>query len=68
MIEDTEESNDSAADELPDLDAAAPQAGHVSVLPEEILRLLDPKPGEIVLDCKLGRAGHASLITPFLGP
>jgi 16S rRNA (cytosine1402-N4)-methyltransferase len=59
------EPDESSADELPSFDAAI---GHVPVLPREVLELLDPKPGEIVLDCTLGRGGHASLITPRLAP
>lgn len=59
------EPEESTADELPSFDAGV---GHVPVLPREVLELLDPKPGEVVLDCTLGRGGHASLITPRLAP
>lgn len=41
---------------------------HVPVLPGEVLDWLDPGPGDVVLDCTLGRAGHASLIVPKLVP
>lgn len=42
--------------------------GHVPVLPAEVLDTLRPKPGEVMLDCTLGRSGHASLIAPRLAP
>lgn len=32
---------------------------HIPVLIEEVLRLLDPKPGEIVADCTTGLGGHS---------
>ena len=35
---------------------------------QEILRLLDPKPGEIALDCTVGWAGHAAELLRRLGP
>ncbi|MBI1374967.1 MAG: 16S rRNA (cytosine(1402)-N(4))-methyltransferase RsmH [Phycisphaera sp.] len=41
---------------------------HVPVMPDEVLTLLDPRPGEIVLDCTLGQGGHAARITPRLAP
>lgn len=33
---------------------------HIPVLLEEVLDLLDPRPGEVVVDCTLGRGGHAA--------
>ena len=42
--------------------------GHAPVLFEEVLGLLDPQPGEIFLDCTIGRGGHAAGIAPRLGP
>jgi 16S rRNA (cytosine1402-N4)-methyltransferase len=41
---------------------------HVSVLPAEVLRLLDPQPGETWVDCTVGGGGHARLIAEKLGP
>lgn len=45
---------------------AAP--AHVSVLAADVLRLLDPKPGQTVVDCTLGGGGHARLIAERVGP
>lgn len=42
--------------------------GHVAVLQAEVVDLLAPRPGQTVIDCTLGRGGHASLIVPRLGP
>jgi 16S rRNA (cytosine1402-N4)-methyltransferase len=35
---------------------------HVSVLLESVLRVLDPKPGKIIVDCTLGLGGHSAEI------
>lgn len=40
---------------------------HYPVLYEPVLKMTNPKPGDIVLDGTLGRGGHASLIIPHLG-
>src|SRR3982750_3644855 len=45
-----------------------PAAGHDPVLPDEVLHHLAPAPGQTVIDCTLGRAGHALLIANTLGP
>jgi len=42
-------------------------ARHVSVLPAETLRLLDPKPGETWVDGTVGAGGHARLIAEKIG-
>ena len=42
-------------------------SGHDPVLLDEVLRLLDPKPGETFIDCTVGRAGHSSAIAHRLG-
>ncbi len=45
-----------------------PPAGHDPVLIDEILETLAPQPGQTIVDCTLGRAGHASIIAERLGP
>ena len=39
---------------------------HLPVLPEEILALLHPEPGDVVVDCTAGRGGHALLLGQHL--
>ena len=41
---------------------------HTSVMPKEVLDLLDPKPGGVYLDGTLGGAGHARLILEKSAP
>ncbi len=41
---------------------------HIPVMPDEVVAQLAPRPGEVVLDCTLGRAGHAQLIMPMIAP
>ncbi len=43
-------------------------AAHVPVLAAELVEALDPRPGEIVVDCTFGAGGHARLIADLLGP
>ena len=40
---------------------------HIPVLPNEIMALLAPKPGEVVLDCTTGMGGHALLLSEAVG-
>jgi 16S rRNA (cytosine1402-N4)-methyltransferase len=40
---------------------------HVPVLPKETLQYLNPKPGEIFVDCTLGGGGHSELILEKIG-
>jgi len=37
------------------------ESDHVPVLAEEIVSLLDPRPGDTVVDGTFGAGGHASL-------
>jgi 16S rRNA (cytosine1402-N4)-methyltransferase len=41
---------------------------HVSVLPAEVLQLLDPQPGQVVVDATAGAGGHTRLLLEKLGP
>src|SRR3954454_6221992 len=41
---------------------------HEPVLADEVLELLDPRPGDVAIDCTVGGAGHARLIAERLGP
>jgi len=43
-------------------------SGHIPVLGEAVLAMLAPAPGRVVLDCTVGRAGHAAMIVPRLSP
>ena len=41
---------------------------HLSVMPDEVLFWLDPKPGQIMVDGTAGAGGHSVLIARKLGP
>lgn len=41
---------------------------HRSVMPDEVLSLLDPRPGDTVLDGTLGGGGHARLLLEAIAP
>lgn len=45
-----------------------PAGSHVPILLDKILEILNPKPGEVVVDCTLGYGGHASEILKRLQP
>ncbi len=45
-----------------------PAARHVPVLPDAVVRLLDPRPGQTWVDCTAGGGGHAKLIADRIGP
>ena len=44
-----------------------PAQGHDPVLLAEVLAHLNPRPGQVFVDCTLGRAGHSSAIAARLG-
>ena len=44
-----------------------PAEGHDPVLLDEVLKQLNPLPGQVFVDCTLGRAGHSSAIAAALG-
>ncbi|MBR6435040.1 MAG: 16S rRNA (cytosine(1402)-N(4))-methyltransferase, partial [Thermoguttaceae bacterium] len=41
---------------------------HVSVMPDEVLKYINPQPGQVVVDGTLGGAGHAKMIASRLAP
>jgi 16S rRNA (cytosine1402-N4)-methyltransferase len=41
---------------------------HEPVLAAELLQLLDPRPGQTIVDCTFGAGGHARLVAERLGP
>jgi 16S rRNA (cytosine1402-N4)-methyltransferase len=41
---------------------------HIPVLAGELIDLIDPRPGEVAVDCTVGGGGHARLIADRLGP
>ena len=43
-------------------------ATHEPVLVDAVLELLDPRPGDVVVDCTFGGGGHARRIAERLGP
>ena len=45
-----------------------PAGTHRSIMVEEILEVLDPKPGEVALDATLGYGGHTQALLPLLLP
>src|SRR5438874_1612506 len=47
---------------------STPPGQHRPVLLEEVLTWLDPRPGEVMVDCTVGWAGHAAELLRRLGP
>lgn len=45
-----------------------PAGSHRPIMLAEVLAALDPKPGEIAIDCTLGYGGHSQEILPLLQP
>ncbi len=45
-----------------------PPSGHDPVMLNEVLEHLAPRPGQTVVDCTLGRAGHADAVADRLAP
>jgi len=44
------------------------EIGHEPVLASEVIAVLAPRAGQTLIDCTVGRAGHASILAPLLGP
>jgi 16S rRNA C1402 N4-methylase RsmH len=47
--------------------AGRERSAHIPVLATELLELLDPQPGQTVIDCTFGDGGHARLLAERLG-
>ena len=47
---------------------STPHGEHRPVLLQEILQVLDPKPGAIIVDCTTGWAGHSAELLTRVGP
>jgi 16S rRNA (cytosine1402-N4)-methyltransferase len=47
---------------------STPQGEHRPVLLDEVLNILSPQPGEIVVDCTTGWAGHSVELLRLVGP
>jgi 16S rRNA (cytosine1402-N4)-methyltransferase len=41
---------------------------HIAVMPEEVLRLLEPAAGQVVVDATVGAGGHTRLLAERVGP
>jgi 16S rRNA (cytosine1402-N4)-methyltransferase len=41
---------------------------HVAVLLDDVLRILNPRPGQTVVDCTLGLGGHSAALLERIGP
>jgi 16S rRNA (cytosine1402-N4)-methyltransferase len=41
---------------------------HIPVLAGELIELVDPRPGEVAIDCTFGGGGHARLVAERVGP
>jgi 16S rRNA (cytosine1402-N4)-methyltransferase len=59
-------SSRSPAQALQGEDAA--RASHMPVMANELIELLDPRPGQLAVDCTFGDGGHARLLAERLGP
>jgi 16S rRNA (cytosine1402-N4)-methyltransferase len=44
------------------------EARHIPVLLDQVLEVIDPRPGQTVVDCTLGLGGHSAAILPRLQP
>ena len=52
---------------LPNLSHSSSAAmEHVPVMAAEVADLLEPRPGDTVVDCTFGAGGHAAVLEPYL--
>src|SRR4051812_36198132 len=47
---------------------STPEGEHLPVLLTAVLTALDPRPGDVAVDCTLGKAGHAAELLRRVGP
>jgi len=47
---------------------STPAGAHRPVMLDEVLAVLDPRPGEVAVDCTLGFGGHAAELLRRIGP
>lgn len=47
---------------------STPSGEHLPVLPREVLAALNPQPGDLAVDCTLGRAGHSIELLRAVSP
>src|SRR5437868_2589215 len=47
---------------------STPPGQHRAVLLDEVLDVLNPQPGQVVVDCTVGWAGHAAELLRRVGP
>ena len=52
---------------LPNLShSSSSTMAHVPVMPVEVADLLEPRPGDTIVDCTFGAGGHAARLEPLL--
>ena len=52
---------------LPNLSHSSnPMMAHVPVMATEVADLLEPRPGDTIVDCTFGAGGHAAVLEPYL--
>ena len=44
------------------------ECGHIPVLPNDVVSLLQPQPSDVIVDLTAGRGGHAELLATIAGP
>lgn len=52
----------------PRKDRSTPAGEHRPVMLNEVLQVLNPQPGQVIVDCTLGFAGHSSELLRRVGP